>query len=142
MAFEYRILDLPGGLAGEDLSSTSSLSGYNSTGQFLLAKLIDTHVANTYVHCSATGDVAIGVIQNNPKSGAGVDVRVLGVSKVVAGATLVVGQFIGPDAYGRAVNKNETATGADYGDTVCGIVLEGAAVGELATVFLFGPRRV
>jgi hypothetical protein len=65
-----------------------------------------------------------------------------GMSKVIAGGTLTPGDSFGTDTAGRAVKKNETSTGANYGDFVMGEVIEGAATGEVATVLLTGIYRI
>ena len=129
MAWEYKILDEPGALAGEDMNTSSE--------QYLIAK--SSGVNNTYVKCTAKTDVPAGIIQNNPKSGEALQLRRLGISKVIAGGTLVAGDLYGPDANGKAVAKAESATGADFGDFVLGQVIEGCAVNEYATVTVGPP---
>jgi hypothetical protein len=138
MAWEYRILDLPGALAG---SSFTSGNGYNSTGQFLIVK--SSAVNNTFIPCTAHGDRPSGIAQNNPASGSGLQIRKIGVSKVVIGSGgLTAGDEYGTDTQGKAVRKAPTNTGADIGDYVLGEVLEGGAAGELATVTVGEPYRI
>ena len=142
MAWEARVFDIPGQLAGEDFSSAGGLQGYQGTGQFLFVKVQKPN-PNMIVHCNNHKDRPIGVSQGNPVAGDALQVRQLGVSKVVAGAQVFAGQSVGTDNNGRCVNKNETSTGADYGDFVIGTALEGAlAAGNLATVLLQSPYRI
>lgn len=69
-------------LAGADLSST---------GQYLFVKL---NGSSAIVLADTAGEAALGVLQNAPASGAVARVRVLGVSKVIAGATLADGAVL------------------------------------------------
>ena len=144
MAWEFILFDIPSMLAGADMSGTNggTTEGYQSTAQFLFAKL---SAADTVVPCAALTDAAIGVIQTNPKAGSGysnvgVEVRQLGVSKVVAAAALAVGTFVGADANARAVARVLTASGGDAGHWVNGVILEATNnAGELATMLLMSP---
>lgn len=142
MAWEDRLYDVPGLIAGEDMSTAGSLTGYNATGQYLIAKLVAGSTTLSVVHVNALTDKPLGIIQNNPKSGSGVSVRTAGVSKVIAGATLAAGDEFGSDIAGRAVPKAPSSTGANYGNFILGDVLEGAAVGELATVLVRDPYHI
>lgn len=144
MAFECRVLDIPGIIAGEDFSSTGGLSGYQSTGQFLFVKLPTNGADLTVVHCDSHRDKPIGVSQGNSVAGDALQVRAIGVTKLVAGAAVKRGQSIGTDNSGRGVPKNETSTGADYGDYVCGEALDSVAnVGSLFSCLLGGsPYRI
>lgn len=141
MAWEQAVQVMPAQLAGEDFSPTGSLTGVNG-GQFLIVKQNAARTADTVVHCNSVKDRPRGIIQNNPVSGDGASVMNLGISKVIAGGTLSPGDEYGTDSAGRAVKKNPTSTGANYGDYVLGEVIEGAAVGELATVTVYGPYRI
>ena len=137
MAFEAPVQLIPGALAG---SAFVTGNGYGSTGQYLIVKSSGTN--KTYVPCSADTDRPIGISQDTPASGGALGVINLGISKVLAGGTLTAGDAYGPDAQGKAVKKNETSTGADFGEFVLGEVIEGAASGELATVTVGSPYRV
>lgn len=66
-------------LAGADLSST---------GQFLFVKL---NGSSAIVLADTAGELALGVLQNAPANGAVARVRVQGVSKIIAGASLADG---------------------------------------------------
>lgn len=143
MAWEKQVFDIPGLITVTDLSGTTgTTNGYGSTAQFLFAKYT---AALTIAPCAALTDFPIGVIQTNPLwkstfANVGVEVRSLGVSKVVAAGVLAAGDKVGPDANGQAVARVLAAAGGDLGHWVAGVVLEGtAAQGELATVLLFSP---
>jgi len=69
-------------LAGADLSST---------GQFLFVKL---NGSSAIVLADTAGEAALGVLQNAPASGAVGRVRVQGVSKIIAGASLSDGAVV------------------------------------------------
>lgn len=145
MATEYRIYDLPGGIAGEDFSPAGVLTGNNGAGtacgQYLFVKSNGTE--DTYVHCSAANDTPIGISQNDPKSGGELAVRCLGRSKITCGSGgLAVGDEVGTDAAGRGVKKNATITGANFGDFVMGICTHAGAAGEIGAVELIGRYRV
>lgn len=144
MAWERAVLDLPAGIAG---SSFASGNGYQSTGQFLFVRLHTENpdvagTANTFVPCTSVSDDPVGVSQNNPASGGSLQVRVEGVTKIVAGGTIRVGDSVGTDANGKAVTKAESSTGANYGNFVRGVALEGGAAGELVTVLLSKYYRI
>ena len=140
MAWEYRTLDIPGQVAGEDFTTGGPGHGAGGTSQFLAVKCNGT--ANTHVTCTAASDRPSGISQNNPASGAALQVRALGVTKWVAASTVSPGDEVGTDTQGRCAKRDVGITGADIGDYAMGLVLEGAAVGELATVLLTGPYRV
>jgi len=142
MAWEVPVLDLPGQIAGEDFSSVGALTGLNSTGQFLFVKMAPG-INDTVLHCSSAKDRPVGVSQGNSVKGDALQVRAIGVSKIVAGAAVAAGDPVGTDAAGRCVKKAETATGANYGEFVAGLVLEGVvAAGSVATVLLQSPYRI
>lgn len=142
MAWEKQLFDIPGLTTDVDLSGTTGTTeGYNSTGQFLFAKYTAELVIEP---CAALTDNPIGVIQTNPKwatgyTNVGVEVRQLGVSKLVAAATTTFGQMLGPDANGRGAVRVVTSGGGDATHWVAAECLQGGAVGELLTVLLLSP---
>lgn len=77
--------------AAANYSSTAGLAGPNGSGQFLVVKLTGTGTAPTVTVTSASADVCVGILQNDPIAGAGADVCFSGVSKVVAGAAFAIG---------------------------------------------------
>lgn len=142
MAWEVPVLDLPGQIAGADFSSTGGLTGLGGTGQFIFVKMAPG-INDTVLPCSSAKDRPVGVSQGNSPLGVALQVRAIGVSKIVAAAALAAGDPVGTNSAGRAIKKAETATGANYGEFVAGLVLEGvAAAGSVATVLLQSPYRI
>lgn len=131
MAWEAPIQILPGIVSTNDLS----------TNQYYCVKL-DTANADQVVLCTAHGDKPLGILQNKPKANQAAGVMTDGVTKAACGSTVAVGDEVGVDSTGRIVTKQATSSGADYGDFVIGDVIEGGAVGELATIKLRSPYRI
>ena len=73
----------------------------------------------------------IGVLQNAPKSGFEAEVTVSGVTKVVAGGTIAVGDSIGSNGSGAAV---ALVQGTDTTKYVVGTALSAGASGDIITV--------
>lgn len=77
-----------------------------------------------------TADRPVGVLVNDPNTGQEAEVVVLGVTKIVAGETLAVGDSIKVGTAGKAAKAGTTA-----GDHNVGVVLSAAgADGVYATV--------
>ena len=114
----------PGGL-----KATSTLA----TKQFYCVK-IDASNNNQVVICSAVGEVVAGILQNAPIAGGEAEIMMSGISKALVGTTVVAGDRWNVDANGKIEPTSTSNTAADVGDWVGGIVLEGAAAGEYATV--------
>lgn len=105
-------------------------------------KCVKAHTSdNQFTLCSVDGEVILGVLQDKPASGYAGDIMALGITKVTVGVgeTLIAGQSWGTDSSGKAKTIEGTVTGADVGDYAAGMVLEGAAAGELATVTIGFP---
>lgn len=152
MGTEYRVYDYPGGIAGEDFSSTGSLLG-QSGGQYLFVApkaangVSGAGTEDTFVHYqnnyAVTDQPPVGVSQNNPTSGGQLAVRCLGRSKVTAGAAVSVGDLLGSDSSGRAIKKRPSQTGANLGDWILGWCSHAAgAAGEIADIELVGAYQV
>jgi hypothetical protein len=120
MAFEDDVLDI-------SLLVTTDLSA----AQYRFVKL---SADNTVVICNGASDDAMGVLQNKPNGSvntAVARVRVMGVSRVIAGGVIGFGDKVGTDGNGAGVAKTADTT------KFVGIALDGAAgAGELATVFV------
>lgn len=101
MAFENVLGTIPGVHAGAD---------YSSAGQYTVVKYDST--AGEIKKVSATTDVAVGVLQDSPKSGQAALVANLGISKVIAGtsASWVAGGPVGYNTTGYAVPVTASAT--------------------------------
>ncbi len=131
MGFEYPVLDITL-LAAADLSAS----------QYLLVKAD----ANGKAALAAAGEAPIGVLQNKPTAGQAAQVRLYGVSKVVAGAAIAKGAFVASDANGKAkaaqaayTNTVDAGVAQDplIGSHVIGIALDAAsAANEIIPVAL------
>lgn len=106
--------------AGADLSSK----------QYHFVKLAS---GSTVDVCSAVTDVPIGVLQNNPASGESAEVLFIGVSKVVADATLAAGDVIGTSADAQA---QPLTVGTETTVYTCGQAIEPASAGETTTALI------
>lgn len=121
MAFEIRgqTITLP---AGQDLSA----------GQYLLVQLAGDGKID--VVSGTTGLEYIGVLQNNPDAvDIAATVQVDGISKMVCGATVTVGDIVvqGTTTAGRI---ETLAGGADQ--NIVGRALQTGAVGEIIAVLM------
>lgn len=95
---------------------------------------------------AGAGAQALGVLQNDPKSGQGAGVRVMGVSKLVLGGTVSVDTKISSDANGAgvaftaaAVNTSDAGASADpvnTGSHVMAIALRAGVSGDTIDVAL------
>lgn len=75
-------------------------------------------------------DLLVGVLQNNPASGEPATYRFLGTSKVKAGGTIAVGDWITTDSAGKGI-----ATTTD-GNIVIGKALEAGVTDDIIEVQL------
>lgn len=106
-------LDCRSKIAGADLSTKQFyVVKLNSSGQIVLA---------------GDGEMAYGILQDKPVSGAVGSVAVSGQSLAVLGATVAAGAKVAANASGQVV----TAT---TGENVLGICTEGGAVNEVRSV--------
>ena len=92
MAVENGILDTTLSVSGNDLSA--------ATDQYLMVKIGAT---DGDVVPGTAGDATIGVNQDTGIDNAGISVRVSGISKFRAGATITQGQALNSNATGNAV---------------------------------------
>jgi Uncharacterized conserved protein (DUF2190) len=88
--------------------------------------------ADFQVNVVGNGVKALGVLQNAPTSGQAADVRVIGVSKAVAGAAYARGVMLMSNASGQLI----TATSTNY--AVAYSLEAAAASGELRSVYVIG----
>lgn len=108
------------------LPSAADLSVKSTSGQF---RFVDVN-SSAQAAVPSAGGRAIGVRQNNPKSGEATTIVGTGIVMVEASAAIAVGAGVSSTANGRSV----TATG---GDIVLGTALTAAgAAGELHAVLL------
>jgi hypothetical protein len=101
----------------QPLFSFSAKAAKNlSTSQHQVVRLT-TGDTLTVVSCAAVANVAIGVLQDKPTSGAEGNVMIAGISKVVLGGAVSRGQLIGlqldsTSAPGRVIAATTARTGA------------------------------
>jgi hypothetical protein len=105
------------GIAGEDMTAK----------QFYIVQLAAD--GDVEVGEGAT-DLLVGVLQNTPDSGEQATYRFLGTSKVIAGGTVAIGDWVTTDANGKAV-----ATTTD-GNITIGRALQAAVSGDIFEVQL------
>lgn len=85
-------------------SNTQVISGVTASAD-LSAKqyhFVEVSGVRTVASCNAITDVALGVLQNDPTSGAAAAVAISGTTKIAAGGAITAGQRIAPKADGRA----------------------------------------
>lgn len=116
-----------------------AFKGYQDTSTFLAAsdfsddqfKLVELTANSDEVELTAAGE-GIGVVQNHPESGEAATVTLAGVTKVIVGGAVSVGQRITAAATGFAV---VVVSGALPNKSV-GKILTGASSGGIATMLL------
>ena len=109
---------------------TFSASADLSAKQYYFVKMSGD---NTVTVCAAVTDKPIGVLQNKPESGEQAIVRVFGVSKASADATLAAGDIAGTSADGQC---QPVVAGTETTVYNCGQVLTGGAAGTLQSVLI------
>ncbi len=120
MAVESRIWD-------ESFESAAD----HTAKQFFIVKLDSTA---KIVLAAAAGDLLLGVLQNDPNTGQAAQVRILGITKAVAGAAITLGDEVISDTAGKVIST------AAAGDRILGQALEAAAAdGDVISVLLTGP---
>lgn len=86
--------------------------------------------ANGDVELAGDGEMAIGVLQNDPDEGEVASVMVYGITKAVAGSDFTVGSALKSDAGGKVDE-------AGAGDWMIGIALEASTADEdIITILL------
>jgi len=123
MAFQVPGLTIPSLTAAADLSAK----------QFFFVEIS----ADRAVNLAGDGEDVLGVLQNKPTSGQSAQVNGVGsITKVVAGAAIVAGANVSPDAAG----KGKTTVSGNY---IAGTALEAAgADGDVITVVLSQHGRL
>lgn len=113
---------------GFSIGFCEAAADYSTTGQFLI---VDVSANSVVTKASASGQAALGILQDKPIAGQAANVMVAGVSKLYAGTgDLAAGALFMADTDGTGV----TATGT--GKYALGMVVIGAVAGELASVVL------
>lgn len=78
---------------------------------------------------AGAGEVAIGILQNDPNEDEAATIMTYGLTKAVFGDTVANGAIVTPDADGKLVTSTT-------GDREVGIAIEGGAADEIGTVLL------
>jgi hypothetical protein len=102
-----------------------------ATKQYTPVKLAST--ADAVIAATATTDIIIGILQNDPAAGEAADVASLGVCKAICGtATLTLG---------ASISANSTGIVPATAGKVIGVALQPAVTkGDIIRVLLTGPR--
>lgn len=97
-------------------------------------KFVKLNASGQVVVCSGATDLPIGVLQNDPASGAEAEVLVVGGTKIIAGAAIGEGAQIGTSSAGKAA---ALVAGTDTTKYVAGTLLtESGADGEIVTAVI------
>jgi len=109
------------------LDGTKTAQVDMSSWQFKPVKIGTTGTVDL---CDATTDIPYGILQNNPIAGGAASVCIFGVSKAIAGETLVIGEIVGTQ-----VTSGEVITAAStmYPIGTCTII---AGDGETASILV------
>jgi hypothetical protein len=120
-------------------SNYIALTGMTAAADLSSARYKAVKLASTVGQVKLTGsttDAAIGILQNNPKSGEACDIAVHGEAKAVMGASVTYGAWLNQNSTGQL----KTTTTANK--TIVAIALETSTnAGEVRRVFLGGPNR-
>jgi hypothetical protein len=123
MAFEKSVLDV-----------TFKAENAFTSSQYLCVEISGAMQVDV---CDTAGEKCIGILQNTPAASGDAVVRLLGVSKAVAGAAITRGDFVGTTAAGK-VQKHDDST-----EYILGYALETAsATSEVIAVMITGPQLV
>jgi hypothetical protein len=96
--------------------------------KFYFVKL---HTDGTAIVPAADTDVPYGILQNNPDVGGEAEVMRDGVSKVVAGTAIVIGNLVGTSSAGKAMVY---VNGSDTTKYIVGTALSAGGDTEIITV--------
>ena len=113
--------------------NSTNLAGPGGTGQYLA---VDISAARTVAVQTTVGGTSYGVLQNTPTLGAPADVGILGISKMVAGASVTAGAELMVDASGRFITW---VSGSSYFKV--GLAIETpTAAGVVFTGLIYSPN--
>lgn len=124
--------NLPGVVAGEDLSSAQYKSVY-----------LDTSNNNTVLQVSnANAQRPIGILQNDPISGEAADVAIAGVCKAEYGGNITRGDTLANNNSGELISDAEVADGSAVDLHHVADALESGVDGDIRKVVLHTPVRI
>ena len=122
------LLTVPGFSAAADLSTFQYVAVRASASNRV-------NLASEVAGVAGASKMAIGILQNKPKTGEAAQISVLGLTKWVAGGTATVNALVTYNSSGRCID-------AVSGDIVMGRALEGTTVdGAVITVLQLPPVR-
>jgi len=124
MAKQFSGIDVPMA-AYDDLSSS----------QWLFVKMNGNDTVDA---CSAATDIVMGVLQDEASTGRGVNVRVLGHSKVYLGGVVAAGDLVGTYTDAKAVKITAGTSTTAY---VAGRCVVGGNTGEVGEIVLIPGGR-
>lgn len=116
------------------INTLTAAADYSSTGQYLA--VIQTN--QTAVLVSALGQSPIGILQNDPVSGAPCDVATSGVFPARYGGTVAVGDELVAAANGRLIAKSAVAAGITAGRVIARAIYAGSD-GDIHGVWINPP---
>ena len=99
--------------------------------------IMKVSASNVVTLASAATDALVGILMNEPESGANADVKMrsaAGTGRVIAGGTVAVGALVTTDSAGKAI-----ATTTD-GDEVLGRAMEAAVSGDIFEISMSTER--
>lgn len=113
---------------GLDIGYVVAIADYSTVGQFKAVKVVTT--TNLAVTLANTGGESIlGILQNNPTTGAAADVRFTGISKGLINATVAAGDKLMTDTTAAFITATTT-------NAAVAIALEAGLPSTLITVAL------
>jgi len=121
MALELKGLDIPMKVDADMTAITS---------QFLLVCVSATNENSVYLSATECDPNCIGVLQDRPDQYKAGQIRTSGITKAIAGETLVHGDKVGNEA------TSGKAKIPDVAESYLGVVLEGGAEDELITMVI------
>ena len=114
-----------------------SMAAYDdlSSSQWLFVKMNGNGTADA---CDGATDATIGVLQDEASTGKGVNVRVVGHSKVKLGGVVTAGDLVGTDTSARAVKITAGTSTTAY---VAGRCVVGGNTNEIGEILLIPGGR-
>jgi len=131
MALVDGYIDIPGLVAGEDMSAEQYRGCKMDTTDFQILGLTD-----------ANAEKPIGILQNDPISGKPALVAMLGVCRAECGGNITIGDSLAFNNSGDVISDAEVADGSATDLHHIGIALEGGVDTQIIKILLFGPVRI
>jgi hypothetical protein len=119
------------------MEANLSVDGNLVAGADLTAKQYTFCKLNTSgqaIGCSVVGEIAYGVLQNDPAQGSAAMLAYAGITKVTAGGTIAANAPVATNATGLAV-------AAATGNYILGIARNGGVAGDVISILLTAEGR-